>query len=113
MRSMERIKRECGDRLTLLSVGPAGFAARLFVRNVQLQIIASWGGGWDHVSVSLPDRCPTWLEMDNVKRIFFARDETAMQLHPPDEKRINTHNYCLHIWRPQKEHIPMPPRILV
>jgi hypothetical protein len=28
-----------------------------------LRVIASDGEGWDHVSVSLPDRCPTWEEM--------------------------------------------------
>lgn len=25
--------------------------------------------GWDHVSVSLPGRCPTWEEMDAIKRL--------------------------------------------
>ena len=48
-----------------------------------LLCIASNGDGWDHVSVSLPNRCPNWPEMEHVKRLFFADDETAMQLHVP------------------------------
>ena len=47
-----------------------------------LRIIASSGEGWDHVSVSLGTRCPTWGEMEQVKALFFRDDETAMQLRP-------------------------------
>lgn len=36
-----------------------------------LKVIASSGEGWDHVSVSLPNRCPNWIEMDFIKRTFF------------------------------------------
>jgi hypothetical protein len=36
---------------------------------------------WEHVSVSLPNRCPNWPEMDFVKRLFWADDEIVMQLH--------------------------------
>jgi hypothetical protein len=39
--------------------------------------------------------------MEFVKRIFFADDETAMQLHVPLAEHISHHPYCLHIWRPQ------------
>jgi hypothetical protein len=67
-----------------------------------LRIIASWTGGWDHVSVSLPNRCPTWEEMEKVKRAFFKETEYAMQLHVPPSEHRNYHPYCLHIWRPHK-----------
>lgn len=66
-----------------------------------LRIIASDGGGWDHVSVSTPRRCPTWDEMAAVKDLFFAPEEAVMQLHPPKSDYINLHPYCLHLWRPQ------------
>lgn len=74
-----------------------------------LLIIATSAGGWDHVSVSRKDRCPTWEEMELIKRIFFERDECAMQLHVPVKEHINNHPYCLHIWRPLYEDIPRPP----
>ena len=74
-----------------------------------LRFIASWGGEWDHVSVSLGYRCPTWEEMAYVKDIFFKPDECAIQFHPPKENYVNIHPFCLHLWRPQNEAILMPP----
>ena len=83
-----------------------------------LRIVATSGDapgsyGWDHVSVSLPARCPTWAEMDHVKRLFFLPEEVAMQLHPQESDHISNMPYCLHIWRPAQSDIPLPPPILV
>lgn len=69
--------------------------------------------GWDHVSVSLPNRCPTWDEMDKVKRIFFKPDEVVMQLHVTEEEHISNHSFCLHLWRPVDAAIPLPPSWMV
>ena len=44
-----------------------------------LKVQISDGAGWDHVSVSLPDRCPAWEEMCFVKELFFLPDEVAIQ----------------------------------
>lgn len=75
-----------------------------------LRVIASTGGGWDHVSISLPMRCPTWEEMDAIKRLFFLPGEVAMQLHVGAGDHISNHRYCLHIWRPNDgQEIPLPP----
>ena len=74
-----------------------------------LRVIASNDEGWDHVSVSLPERCPTWAEMEHVKRLFFRDDEVAFQLHVPPSDHINVHPNCLHIWRPHDVAIPLPP----
>lgn len=97
-------------------------AFRVPFGGAMLAVIASDGGGWDHVSVSLPGRCPTWDEMCHVKDLFFATDEWVMQLHPPRKDNINCHPYSLHLWRPQTERcqtdraleqvlqpIPLPP----
>lgn len=78
-----------------------------------LGVIAAVHAGWDHVSVSRPDRCPTWQEMEHVKRRFFNADETAMQLHVPPVDHINCNPRCLHIWRPHGVDIPRPPAVLV
>lgn len=78
-----------------------------------LRVIASTNDGWDHVSVSLPNRCPNWAEMEHVKRLFFRDDEAAMQLHVPPSDHVNFHPYCLHLWRPQHAEIPRPPARLV
>lgn len=73
-----------------------------------LTVIASFGGGWDHVSVSHPRRIPNWIEMSHIKRMFFDPDEVAMQLHPAEADYVNNHPRCLHLWRPQREEIPTP-----
>lgn len=76
---------------------------------VELRCLASDGGGWDHVSVSLPDRCPTYEEMDAIKKLFWQDNETVMQLHVPTHLHVNYHPYCLHLWKPQGKRIPLPP----
>lgn len=78
-----------------------------------LKIMVTVGAGWDHVSVSRPTRCPNWPEMEQVKRLFFKPEETAMQLHVPPSDHINHHPYCLHLWRPLNVEIPRPPNELV
>jgi hypothetical protein len=44
-----------------------------------------------------------------VKALFWDDEETVMQLHPPKSRWINNHPYCLHMWRPTKLEIPLPP----
>lgn len=65
-------------------------------------------GEWEHVSVSTEFRCPRWDEMRQVKELFFEDDETVMQLHPPKKDYVNSHPFCLHLWRPVSAEIPMP-----
>ena len=78
-----------------------------------LRVIASWTDGWDHVSISLPDRCPNWSEMERVKRAFFQDHEVAMQLHVAPSDHISVHPFCLHLWRPHNAVIPLPPKEMV
>lgn len=79
-----------------------------------LRVIASDSMGWDHVSVSLASRCPTWEEMCFVKDLFFDDDEMVIQYHMPACKHINIHPYCLHLWKPNDgRFIPTPPSIMV
>lgn len=82
-------------------------------KGLTLRVIASDGMGWDHVSVSLPNRCPTWEGTEHIRKLFFRDDETVMQLGVPDSDHINFHKFCLHWWRPQQAEIPRPPAILV
>lgn len=78
-----------------------------------LKCIASNELEWEHVSVFLTRRCPTWDEMNRIKDIFWDEDDTVMQLHPARKDYVNNHPYCLHLWRPLKEEIPTPNRFLV
>lgn len=78
-----------------------------------MTFVASWGGGWEHVSVSCTNRCPTWTEMCIVKNIFWEDEEVAIQYHPAKHDYVNLHPYCLHIWKPISADMPMPPPVLV
>jgi len=68
---------------------------------------------WQHVSVSLPDRCPAWEEMNKVKELFWEDDECVMQFHPPKIDYISNCRYCLHLWKWTGGEFPRPPRHLV
>jgi hypothetical protein len=78
-----------------------------------LKVIASDGEGWEHVSVSLPTRCPTWGEMAYVKSVCWDDTDCVVQFHPPRSKYVNNHPFCLHLWRPTDADIATPPSILV
>ena len=69
--------------------------------------------GWEHLSVSLARKCPTWEQMCFMKDQFWNDDEVCYQLHPKKEDYVNNCEYCLHIWKPIDQEIPTPPRIMV
>ena len=71
------------------------------VNKIPMQIIVSEAGDypWDHVSVSLKTRCPTWEEMCAIKDLFFDDDDVVVQFHPAKKDYINNHPFCLHMWR--------------
>jgi len=75
----------------------------------RLKVVASAGEGWDHVSVSLDDRTPTWDEMEFIRKRFFKPDEVVIQLHLPESQHINYHPHCLHMWRSWKQTYDLPP----
>lgn len=69
--------------------------------------------GWEHVSVSCSNRCPTWAEMDKIKKLFWRDDETVIQFHPRENAKINFHLFCLHLWKHADQEFELPPIILV
>jgi hypothetical protein len=83
-----------------------------------LRIIATSGdpfhnANWEHVSVSLANRCPNWHEMAAVKALFWDDDETVVQYHPPRKEYVNHHPHTLHMWRPINVVLPVPPSWMV
>ena len=78
-----------------------------------LKVIASDGMGWEHVSASLPNRCPNWKEMCFLKDLFWSEEDTVIQYHPKKSEYVNNHPYTLHLWRPTKHKLPTPPAIMV
>lgn len=80
---------------------------------ITLDVVASCGFGWEHVSVSRRNRCPTWDEMAFVAKQFFKPDEILIQFRPAEEDYVNEHRFCLHWWRPVNVRIPIPPKWMV
>lgn len=82
----------------------------------ELRCLASDGGGWEHVSVSIwraPEKIPTWVEMDYTARLFWDAEDAIVQFHPPRSAHVNFHHGCLHLWRPVEQALPLPPAIFV
>lgn len=70
-------------------------------KKVRLQVIAGIEpDGWEHVSVSLPNREPKWGDMCYIKDLFFHDEEACLQFHPKHSEYINISPYCLHLWMP-------------
>ena len=114
MRDIREIKKS--NRLSIVKEGEDGFAAWWLwpgTASKKITVIASWGGGWDHVSVAHPNRTPTWDEMCQVKDVFFGDEECVIQFHPPKSEYVNDHPYCLHLWKNQEQNIELPPSIFV
>lgn len=94
-----------------------------FVRHEQglwFWILASDGGGWEHVSVhvsydrdSKRQRAPTWGEMCRMKDLYWDPEDVVMQLHPRASAYCNDHPCTLHLWRPIEQVIPEPPMSMV
>lgn len=59
------------------------------------------------------DRCPTWEEMCYIKDLFWDTTDCVIQYHPPESHYVSQHHYCLHLWRPTGENMPVPDSVLV
>lgn len=113
MYSPEQIKKNLASRAASCEFGDDVGAGFLVRENKSFRFIYSFGEGWEHVSVSCQDRCPTWEEMCFFKDIFWPGNETCVQYHPAQSDYVNMHKYCLHIWRPIDGKFPTPPKIMV
>ena len=55
--------------------------------------------GWEHVSICLYNRQPSWDEMCEVKDIFWDDEEQVVQIHPRKSQYVNI-TEAFHLWRP-------------
>lgn len=97
------------------SVNNGAFRVRTIKFPHVFNVIASDGGGWEHVSVTLAtaQRCPTWDEMCFIKSLFWDEEDCVVQFHPPKSEYVNCHPFCLHLWRKINHDMETPPSIYV
>lgn len=103
-------------RLLIKKQALDGIQATLVHPNYKLGsviIVFSFGQGWEHASISLAKRCPTWDEMCMIKDIFWNEEECVVQYHPPKSQYVNVHPYCLHLWKKIGSEFETPPKILI
>ena len=81
--------------------------------NKRLNFKFTKANDWEHLSVSMPNKCPSWEQMCFMKEQFWEDNEACVEYHPKKEDYVNNHNYCLHIWRPYNVELPIPPSIMV
>ena len=53
--------------------------------------------------------------MCRVKELFWSDTDAVVQYHPPADVYVNTHPFCLHLWRPSDpdNQLPVPDPELV
>lgn len=113
MKTLEEIKES--KRVLVGRVTADGGSGEIHLPTWSGTIIWSFGGGWEHVSVS-PYKSritPSWDDMCRIKEIFFKDEECVVQYHPPKSQYVNNMKNCLHLWRPINQALPMPPSIMV
>jgi hypothetical protein len=97
-----QVKRE--DFIMPLEEGPR-FGGDFYYApdDIRLNFAFSVQMGWEHLSVSTPDKTPTWDQMCAMKEAIFEDEEEAVEYHPKKSEYVNFHPHCLHIWRPNLE----------
>lgn len=102
-------------RVVVVNKSYDGFNGAIHMPDWVGSIVVSWGGGWEHVSVS-PFKhhiTPSWDDMCYIKNLFWNEDECAVQYHPPKFQYVNNMPNCLHLWKPAGHDVEMPPSIMV
>ena len=109
MRTLDEI-RSCPE-IRVMEISLDGGYGLIKFGQLKGTVIWSFGGGWEHVSVSAFKSyyVPSWKEMCRIKEIFFKPEETVVQYHPADSDYVNYLENCLHLWRPTAETLPVPP----
>jgi len=122
MRVPEQYRVRSGALATTEAFGNNGAFVLPVLKRAIVHVIASDGEGWEHVSVSLDpqtmgaknaQRCPTWEEMDALKRLFWDDSDCVAQLHVPRKDWVNCHPYTLHLWRQISHEWAQPDSIMV
>lgn len=61
-------------------------------------IVGSSSKGY-HMSISHPDRLPTWEEIRTARYKLCPKNVTMAMLLPPENEYVNIHPNCFHLWQ--------------
>lgn len=54
--------------------------------------------GW-HLSISTPNRNPTWEEIKQARYDLLPHDVTMALILPPTAEYVNIHEFCFHLYQ--------------
>ena len=113
MKTLEELRKT--RNLLIAKVGEDGGYGDVEFGKLRGTVIWSYGGGWEHVSVSpyKHNYTPSWEEMCRIKDMFWHDDEVVVQYHPAKSEYVNNMPNCLHLWRPIGAEMPVPLAIMV
>lgn len=83
------------------------------IAGIRYFAIASDHLGWEHISISLDNRCPTWDEMCLMKSLFWDDEDCVVEYHPPKSSYVNNDPFTLHMWKCADTLFPQPPSFMV
>lgn len=63
----------------------------------RLLVLRSTEGGYLHLSISHPERYPTWEEIKEARYDLLPNECTVGILLPPKEEYVNIHPNCFHL----------------
>ena len=59
-------------------------------------IVGVEAGKW-HLSISCPNRNPTWEEIKQARYDFCPHDVSMAMILPPTDEYVNVHKFCFHL----------------
>ena len=59
-----------------------------------------------HVSVSHPNREPSWDEVRRIREAATPDSVTMAMILPPRSEYVNVHETCLHLWELRDGQVP-------
>ncbi|SIS88764.1 DUF7694 domain-containing protein [Alicyclobacillus vulcanalis] len=78
-------------------VGEAWHGCKVYkLRKCTVMVEYHVDGGW-HMSISHPERYPTWDEIREARYQLIPNDVTMAMLLPPKEEYVNVHPNCFHL----------------
>jgi hypothetical protein len=70
--------------------------SRVFTLGSCRAIVSQGATGW-HLSISRPDRLPTWEEVRDGRYALVPDEATMALILPPRDEYVNVHEFCFHL----------------
>lgn len=76
--------------------------ARAYRLGECLVIVGHSEDGW-HLSISHPNRYPTWDEIKEARYLLVPDEVTMAMLLPPKAEYVNVSENCFHLWEIERQ----------